>query len=224
MSNRGQRIAQIANAHAGSSSVQNVSTYQHIVRRPADQAPALDAFFLHNAAMSSCALTVVGAWRLAGCAEPEAVAPYFPNGGPERDAMVDVGALGRRCPGGWVSASMPMPLPQTGDAFIVADEHGNDAHTGIFTSDAVHGSRAAVNAPGGTFTASTVEGGQYSGKDSSAIGTFSRTFKCVANRWMLGNRYLLGYVRAEALPVSDEDPSPPSDPLPHEGESDTRGA
>lgn len=215
---KGQRIADIAKAHADSSSVLHVNVYEDAVRRPADEGAALDGFFLHNAAMSSCALLLLGCWRLAGCTEPECLAPYFPKGGPERDAVVDVGVLARRCHA-WTTASMPMPMPKTGDAFMVANDAGGDAHVGIFTSDAVLASSRDVNAPGATFTAQTVEGGQYSGKDSSAIEAFTRTFRCVGNRWMLGDRHLLGFVSAESLPIPDD-----GDPLPHFDPSDQKSA
>lgn len=223
---RRDRIAKAALTHAGSSSIVQVSLYEDVVRRPADAGPAFDDFYLHNKLMSSCALFALGCLRLCGCTEPECVAPYFPKGGPERDAMADIQKLARRF-NAWTSASMPMDLPKAGDIWIIADENENDAHTGVCVSDAVRASSPDVNAPGATFTVSTVEGGQYSGRDSSAISAFSRTFRCVNNRWALGKpgqeRYLLGYATAGSLPVPDDDPAPPSDPLPANGvQTDTK--
>ena len=206
---RGDKIAAAATAHAGSSSVLQPQVYLDLVRRPADCSPMLDQFYLHNKLMSSCGLAALGAIRIAGCTEPECTAPYFPgHGQPERDAVADVQTLARRF-SAWVSASMPMPLPQKGDVWIIADEHGGDAHVGTCISDASPGSSQDVNAPAATFVIATVEGGQYSGSDSSAIESFSRTFHLTSNRWMLGNRYLLGYASAAKLPIPEtaDDPA-----------------
>ena len=202
MADRGSVIAAVALAHAGSSSVLHPAVYQDVVRRPADAGPMLDQFYLHNRDMSSCALFAVGCLRLAGCAEPEVCAPYFPgHGQPERDAIVDIQDLARRFRA-WVTASPPVPLFKAGDIWIIANAAGADGHVGVCVAD-------ATASPDGLRVVQTCEGGQYSGSDSSAIGAFTRTWHLVANRWMLGTRYLLGYASAELLPI----------PLPADGDA-----
>jgi hypothetical protein len=196
MAERGQRIADVATRHIDCSSRQNVAVYQDVVRRPSDADPMFDQFYLHNKDMSSCGLFAVGALRLAGCTEPECVAPYFPKGGPERDAVADVQMLARRV-GAWVTSSPPVPPFEAGDVWIVANDLGADAHVGVCVAD-------EVAQPDGTRVVDTCEGGQFSGSDSSAIGAFVRTWRYVGNRWMLGNRYLVGFARASSLPIPDE--------------------
>ena len=145
--------------------------------------------------MSSCGLAALGALRLAGCLEIECCGPYFPTGMPERNAVVDVQALARRF-GAWVSGSAPVPQFAHGDIWIIADV-GADAHVGICVDD-------AAAQPDGTWKVDTVEGGQFSGHDSSAIEQFTRAWQFVGNRWMLGRRYLVGYASAELMPVPDD--------------------
>ncbi len=192
---RRARIAQAALAHVDCSSIKNATLYQDVVRRPADASPMLDAFYLHNRSMSSCALFALGVLRLSGCVEAECVAPYFPRGGPERDAVIDVQVLARRFDA-WVTSSPPVPMFRMGDIWIVCDEHGNDPHVGVCVED-------AVSMPDGVRTVKTVEGGQSSGSDSSAIGAFTRTWRFAGNRWALGTRLLLGFAYAGHMPVSD---------------------
>jgi len=205
---RGSRVAAVALAHVGCSSVLRPDVYQEIVRRPADAGPMFDAFYMHNRAMSSCALAALGALRLSGVDAPETTASYFPNGGPERDAVADVQALARRC-GGWVTGSAPVPPFRQGDVWIVTDGDGADAHVGLCVED-------TIVQPDGSWSVKTVEGGQYSGSDSSAIEAFVRTWRFVGGRWMLGQRFLLGYASAEKLPIpflaAPEDVQPHVDP------------
>jgi hypothetical protein len=71
-----------------------------------------------------------------------------------------------------------------------------DAHVGVCVADAV--------AQGdGTRVVNTVEGGQFSGSDSSAIEAFTRTWHLVGGRWALGDRFLVGFAVADKMPVPD---------------------
>lgn len=213
---RGERIAELARAHAGCSCVLHVDIYTDVIIRPVDRTALKTPYYINDPKLSTCALFAIGALRLAGCAEDECVATYLPGGGRVRDAMVDIQALARRC-GAWVSANSPVAAPKAGDIWIIADAQGMDAHTGVCVEDAVPG-------PDSTWQAMTCEGGQFDGKGSSAIGAFSRTFHFTGNRWMLGSRFLLGYASAEKMPVPDDDPAPPSDPKPHVDETETKSA
>jgi len=199
---RGALVAQAALAHVGSSSVSHVDVYQNVVRRPADAGPMLDQFYLHNRDMSSCGLFAVGCIRLAGCVEAECVAPYFPHGGPERDAVGDVQRLGHKTAAGWVDASPHAPPFKQGDVWVIANAQGMDAHVGVCIADAV------VQADG-SWAVQTCEGGQYSGSDSSAIEAFTRTWHLLGGKWLLGGRELVGYAVAELLPIPL--PAPPED-------------
>lgn len=209
---RGARIAQIALAHVGCSEDKDVDRYNDVIVRPVDRTPALIGYYDRNPRLSTCSLFAVGCLRLAGIQEPETVGTYFP-GGSMRNSMVDLQTLAARH-SAWITGSAPVPPPKQGDCIIVADDHGMDAHAIVCVADAVVGSSPDVNAPGATWVLQTVEGGQLApGGSSSAIEAFTRTFRCVANRWMLGSRYLLGYVRAEALPIPDDGDPLPANPV-----------
>lgn len=195
MSDRRDRIAAAALAHAGCSDVLHPDIYEDIVVRPVDRTAALRGYYFGNAQLSTCALTAVGAWRLAGCEEPECLESYLPVGKPMRNAMADVQAVARRYPGGWVTGCAPVPPLQKGDVFVIGDQHGMDGHVGVIVEDAV--------VTPGQWVTKTVEGGQSDGKGSSAIGAFTRTWHFTAGRWMLGARFLLGYASAGSLPIPD---------------------
>lgn len=203
MTDRRDRIAQAAIAHSGCSALMNADVYQDVVIRPVDRVPQKLAYYDDNAKLSDCALYAIGTLRLAGCTEPECTASYLPERGPMRDAMSDIQALSRRF-GAWTTSSPPVPPMQKGDVWIIADQHGSDAHTGVLTEDAV--------VTGETMTTVGCEGGQYDGRGSTAIATFKRGWKLVGGRWMLGNRYLLGYASADRMPVPDTNEGS-SDPI-----------
>lgn len=204
MTDRRDRIAAAALSHAGCSDVLHPDVYEDIVVRPVDRTAALRGYYYGNAKLSTCALTVVGAWRLAGCEEPECIESYLPAGKPMRNAMADIQRLARRFDGAWVSSSPPVPPLQKGDAFVIGDATGMDGHVGIVVEDAI--------VTPGVWIAKTVEGGQSDGKGSSAIGAFTRTWHFTGGRWMLGARYLLGYASAGSLPVPDDLAPDPGDP------------
>lgn len=214
---RRNRIAQAAAAHVGCSETTQTDLYNDVIVRPVDNKPALLGYYDRNKSLSTCALFAIGVLRLAGCTEPECVGTYFP-GGSMRNAMADIQALARRF-GAWVSGSSgPVVPPKMGDIWIICDDHQMDAHTGVCLTDAVLTSSTDVSEPGGKWLVDTAEGGQFNAGDgsSSAIGRFSRTWRNVGNRWMLGQRYLLGYASADKMPVPDtpDDGSPlPANPV-----------
>jgi hypothetical protein len=188
-------IAQIALAHAGASATLKTDVYRHVVVRPADFCPPKLRYFDNNPVLETSALFVLGCLRLAGCTEPECTASHLPENGPVRNAMVDIQQLGRRF-GAWVTSSPPVPIMRKGDIWIVADAVGGAAHTGICTSE-------AGQADDGSWSVATAEGGQPDGKGTTAIGTFTRSWGREGARLKLGDRYLIGYVSAERLPIPD---------------------
>jgi len=201
---RRDRIAAAATSHAGCSDVLHPEIYEDIVVRPVDRTPALRGYYYGNAKLSTCSLTVIGAWRLAGCEEPECLESYLPAGKATRDSMVDIQRVAARY-GAWVSSSPPIPVMQLGDAWIISDLAGGDAHTGLCVSV------PAVN-PDGQITFVSIEGGQYDGKGSTAIGRFTRTLTREGARLKMGQRYLLGYASAGALPIPDSNAPDLGDP------------
>ena len=209
---KGQIIAAAAMAHVGCSATKLVDLYTDVVVRPIDRIGRLHPFYVQDKALSTCALFCVGCWRLAGVDELETMASYFPPGGPERNAFADEENLGRRF-GAWVPATSAPPVISTGDAWIIADAQGGDGHTGIAVGDAmVEGN--------GVVSLDTVEGGQADPVGSTGTGAFTRTLRFVGGRWMMGARFLMGWIRAEALPVpvpASTLPAPPETPGdPHE--------
>lgn len=209
---RRARIAQAAASHVGCSDVLNVPLYNEVIVRPVDNKPALLGYYDRNKGLSTCALFAIGVLRLAGCTDAECTGTYFP-GGSLRNAMVDIQVLATRY-GAWVSGGNPVDPPKTGDIWIIADDHRMDAHTGVCLTDAVYGSSSDITGGAATWTVDTAEGGQLaSDGGSTAIQRFTREWKCVANRWMLGQRFLLGYVSAAKMPVTDT-PIGDDSPLP----------
>jgi len=173
-------------------SVEHLDVYTDIIIRPVDRTGRLLAFYTKDPQLSTCALAVVGAWRLAGIDEAETTGTYFPPGGGERDAMVDIQTLSRRA-GAWVEATEEPPALQAGDAWIIAYPGGKDAHTGIATSDAT--------VEGDVVHVATVEGGQAATMGSTASEAFQRTLTKIGGKWMMGQRELLGWASAAKLPV-----------------------
>jgi hypothetical protein len=209
---KGQHVADVAQAHVDCSEVLDVDRYNDVIVRPVDRTPALIGYYDRNKSLSTCALFAIGCLRLAGCGEPECVATYFP-GGSMRNAMSDIQALARRFDA-WVTSSGPVDPPKAGDIWIIADEHGMDAHTGVCLVDAALGSSSDANAPASTWVVDTAEGGQLAGDGgSSAVGKFTRTFRHEGNRWALGSRFLLGYASAEKMPVVDDGDPLPANPV-----------
>lgn len=193
----GPRIAQIAVDHAGCSargpSPSDVDRYAELLIRPSDPAtPAARAYYLANPSpqFSTCGLTVLGCWRLAGCLEPEVTSAYYP--GRIGRAFADMEAVAMRC-GAW-EPGLSSPL-KAGDVWIIVDAAGGDAHTGLCVAD-----QADIG------TLATVEGGQFDGHGSTAIGSFFRKLvkKPGDARFWMGNRYVYGVIRAEKLPIPVE--------------------
>ncbi len=190
---RRDRIAQAALAHAGCSAVTDVPRYVDAVIRPADDNPVGRAYFCDNRALSTCGVCEMRFLGLAGCTEPECVAPYTH---PLRNAFSDLRNLAARF-GAWVSGGMPAPPMQRGDIWIIVNDDGGDGHMGVCVGDAV------ASASG--WLVDTVEGGQLDARGSSTAigGPFARHFVPRGNRLYLGARYLLGYASADRMPVPD---------------------
>jgi hypothetical protein len=210
---RRQKIVAAALAGVGCSSVLRIGVYTTAVIRPVDRVPRMKSFYFGNPRLSTCALFVVQCLANAGCQEPECVAPYIPEGGVERNAMVDIQRLAKRS-AAWVPVSKTMAPPKAADVWVI-DNGAGEAHTGVCTSDAV------VQADG-SWLVDTVEGGQMpvdasgnavAGQGSSAqlafAGPQARHFVWDGLHWMLGQRWLLGYASADLMPVPD-DASPDS--------------
>lgn len=183
-------LASIAMAHAGCSARNAVQVYTDIIIRRSDRNPKAISYFLgyNGSPPSTCALTVLGCWILAGMKDDVLVKPYVPGA-----AMQDIqtvgaahGALTR------ARAGDSFPLAQ-GDAWIIVDANGNDAHAGICTSD-------VTSQPDGSIQVATVEGGQ--GPDSSAIQQFMRTWRQVGGLWMAAARHLFVSVDASKLGIA----------------------
>jgi len=170
-----QKLVEIAQKYVGCSAFSRPDDYFEVVSRPSDGPGAREYY----RTVSSCALFVLGVLRLAGVDGPETASPYFPAR--VGRAFADLEELAGRL---HLFESLAATELLTGDIFIVANESGGDAHTGICTSDCHEG---LVN---------TIEGGQFDGHGSTAIGAFTRRFtRRFDGRWMLGSR-LLCYVIA----------------------------
>lgn len=192
---RRDRIVAAARAHTGCSAQQDQDRYVDAVVREADRTTDKLPYYLANPPLSTCALAALGWLRLSGCVEPECLSSYLPALGHLRDAFVDLQALARRFDA-WVGGGLPIALPRAGDIWIIVNEHGGDGHMGTCIAD-------AVSAPSG-FTVSTIEGGQFDGRGSTAIGgPYARNFVNRSGRLWLGDRYLLGYASAGAMPVPE---------------------
>jgi hypothetical protein len=194
MTGRRDLIADAARSHAGCSALVNSGLYEDVIVRPVDRSGPARAYYFANPGPSTCALFSIGALRLAGCSEQECVAPYL--GPPMRNAMVDIQRLARRF-SAWCTSSPPVPPMLRGDIWIVTDDSGNDAHTGVCVEDSTVGSD-------GSWTVMTVEGGQFDGRGSTAISAFSRRFFQQGNRMRLGTRYLLGYASADKMHIPEQ--------------------
>jgi len=196
----GPRLAQIALAYAPCSARGPDDAarerYAQLLIRPSDPATTAGrAYYLQNPALSTCALAVLAFWRLAGCAVPEVVDPYYPDR--VGRAFSDVCAVAVRC-GAW-RVGCPVPLA-AGDVFVLADDSGNDGHMGLVVGD-----QGGLEAP-----FATIEGGQFDGKGSTAVGGFMRRLvegrpsaSTPARRWLMGSRYVIGTIDASLLPIPD---------------------
>lgn len=184
-----------------------VAEYCQVGARPADlagNAGAVPDYYMTNKQLSTCALFAVGVLRLLGCEEPECVAPYLgPKGqGVLRDAFVDLEQLAARY-GAWRPALAAGAAFGRGDVFTIVDDSGKDAHMGVCVADA----KAMADR---LYVVDTVEGGQLDEQGGSrAIRRFTRSWRRVGGRLMLGARHLYGYADAGSMPVADvNDPVP----------------
>lgn len=189
MADRTQRISQIALSQAAGLSAFDAdpSKYFAFITRPLD--PASARAYYADKSLSTCALTVLAVWRLAGCTDTECAAPYYP--GRVGKAFSDVQTLAARY-GAWTPGK-PAPL-RAGDAWVIVDAHGSDGHTGLAVGD--------ENLADGTVA--TVEGGQLDARGgSTAIGAFTRRLTLVGGLWMMGARHIYGVARGDLLPIPD---------------------
>lgn len=167
---------------------EDVDRYAEFIIRPTDPVTtAARAYYLANPSLSTCALTVLRCWGLAGVPDQEVVAAYYPNR--IGKAFNDMETVGMRC-GAW-EAGPPRGLLLAGDVWIITDAVGSDAHTGLCVED--------QSAPD---KLETVEGGQFDGKGSTAIGRFTRTLvkRPDGSVWM-GQRKIFGVIRGANMPV-----------------------
>ena len=201
MATKGSIVAAVATAHVGGSATKRPDIYEDVVVRPVDRVGRIHPFYYSDPRLSTCALFVVGCWRLAGIDAPETTASYCPPGGPERDAFVDEEVLAGRY-GAFVRASSAAPTICQGDAWIITDAAGGDGHTGIATTDL----------DPTTLQMGTVEGGQADVMGSTGTGAFTRTLRLVGGVWLMGTRRLYGWTRAELLPIPLA--TAPTDPAP----------
>ena len=189
---QGSIVAGIAIAHSGCSSrgptPADVDRYAERIVRPSDpQTAAARAYYLQNPSLSTCGLTVLGCWRLAGLLDAEVAGAYYP--GRVGQAFSNMETVASRY-GAWEGGA-PRGLLLAGDVWIITDAAGGDAHTGLCVVDQVD--------PG---VMATVEGGQFDGKGSTAIGSFQRTLATSPNGAVfMGQRHFYGVIRAAALPV-----------------------
>lgn len=198
----GTRLANLALPLAPCSAFQNQDVYTAALCRPSEGlTTAARAYYLANKALSTCALTVLAVYRLAGIADPILTGPYYPDR--VGKAFNDIESLAAKW-GAWEAHPDLDAAPlQAGDVFIITDAAGGDAHTGMCVSG-MDPSSGAVD---------TVEGGQFDGRWSTAIGKFTR--KLVpslpagpAGRvWMMGSRRVYGVVRAARVPLPSPDPA-----------------
>jgi len=190
---RRDRIAQVAISHINCSATESSLAYIDVVVRPEDRTNDRIGHFVASRMFCTAALFALGCLRLAGCVEPECTATCMP-GGAIRNPMADIQHLARRFEG-WMTSSPPVPAPHRGDIWVIADEEGSK-HAGVCVEDAV--------LERGTWTVKTVEGGHPDERNgSTAIRAFDRTFIPDGARLRLGSRYLLGYARADAMPLPD---------------------
>lgn len=190
----GTRLANIALPLAPCSAFQNTDVYAGLLLRPSEAATtAQRAYYLANKSLSTCALTVLGVWRLAGVADPVVTGPYYPDR--IGKAFNDIEGLAAKwC--AWESAPDLAARPlEIGDVWIITDAAGGEAHTGMCVSGAV--------VIGGTWQVDTIEGGQFDGRWSTGIGKFTRKLALDApsGRWMMGPRRVFGVVRAAKVPL-----------------------
>jgi hypothetical protein len=165
--------------------------YLSFLARPLDLASS--SAYYRSPGLSTCALTVLAAWRLAGCTDLECTAPYYP--GRVGRAFVDVQVLAGRY-GAWEHGRQA-PL-KAGDAWVIVDGHGGDGHMGLAVGD---------EQPDGTVA--TVEGGQLDPRGgSTAIGAFTRRLvgqgAGSGRVYLMGQRHIFGVVRTQNLPIPDD--------------------
>ena len=166
-----------------------VAKYLQFLTRPLDLASS--AAYYRSPGLSTCALTVLAAWRLAGCTDLECTAPYYP--GRIGKAFSDVQVLAGRY-GAWEQGKQA-PL-RAGDAWVIVDGQGGDGHMGLAVADEVDG------------VVATVEGGQLDPRGgSTGIGAFTRRLVRQGAGsgivWLMGARHIFGVVRAVNLPIPD---------------------
>lgn len=185
------RIADIARRYVDCGDHLDVERYLDVVQRPADRNPTGRRYMTGHP--STCALFVLGVWRLFGLEEPETVEPYVrldAHGGLAglRVATADMQtAAGRR--GAWQAPRAGL-VPQCGDGILIDDGTGVHAHAICCVSDA----RPLAD---GSWEIDTVEGGQA--PDSSYIRAFTRRLVTARGRLWMGSRYVLGWADADRL-------------------------
>lgn len=170
---RGQKVAQVALSIVGAP--------PDFLARPGDSLPIS---YYHSPGLSTCALTVLACYRLAGCTEPEVAGSYRIG-----SAFAAIEGLAQRS-GAWYAGSPRGPL-LAGDAFMLTDAAGGDGHVGLVVVD-----QAALTDP-----LQTVEGGQGTGAE---VGAFTRALRWSGGRYWMGQRVIWGVVRAHSLPIPDD--------------------
>ena len=200
---QGSIVAGIAIAHSGCSSrgptPADVDRYAERIVRPSDpQTAAARAYYLQNPSLSTCGLTVLGCWRLAGLLDAEVAGAYYP--GRVGQAFSNMETVASRY-GAWEGGA-PRGLLLAGDVWIITDAAGGDGHTGIATTDI----------DPATGLVQTVEGGQADVMGSTGTGAFTRALRLVGGVWLMGTRRLYGWTRAELLPIPLA--TAPTDPAP----------
>lgn len=151
------------------------------------------------AGMSSCALTVLAAWRDLGLDDPELQAPYAKRIG---KAVADVVAIAKRH-GAWVDcvATPPskVPLPGPGDVVL----HGRNKPVGATPQQLGAWKRdwggdehvlTVVDVRGDVVI--SIDGGQ------PGIAEKARTWTVKGGQVWLGARRVVGYCRASDLPIA----------------------
>jgi hypothetical protein len=147
----------------------------------------MHAYYYEDSTLSTCGLEGCGAMRLGGLTDPELVNPYK-IGTP--GAVADTQTVGQRHD--ILEPNTPSTPFLEGDIVIIDDGSGFDAHEIICVGDAI------VNADG-SWTIDTVEGGQWSGFDSSAVQRFVRTFVPKNGKIYCGSRFVIATVRCSRL-------------------------
>lgn len=189
----GTRLANLALSLAPCSAFLNTDVYTRLLCRPSEpQTTAARAYYLANKTLSTCALTVLGVWRLAGVADPVLTGPYYPDR--VGKAFADIEALAAKW-GAWEAfpdlATRPLEI---GDAWIITAPDGTDGHVGMCVSGMDPVSSAVE----------TVEGGQFDGRWSTQISHFPArklVQQLPGRRWMMGSRVVFGVVRASKIPL-----------------------